>query len=294
MEKIKSNIKYSTNDLADYSKELYNKILNDDLYPVLVKEGWENSEIQKNVSKFKEYLDDMHKAKEIKTYEDCIANNMTQRLILVRNGKLIERNYETLLPFKEHTDYLNHFCVYDFNNLPSDASSRKCVKSLFNAISNKLKAGCWIYLYGAPRSGRSYAAFGILNDLHKMKKYKESTFGFADSILRFKQLNDLYFTDKQYFNELLANYSNVDFLVIDNFGSEYKNELIRDTILFPIIQERYAKNKLTIFTSDFTIEEVKELYSFKKYGRDIVSEKIINLIENKCKGMVETGSLALY
>ena len=190
MEKIKSNIKYSTNDLADYSKELYNKILNDDLYPVLVKEGWENSpvlvkegwensEIQKNVSKFKEYLDDMHKAKEIKTYEDCIANNMTQRLILVRNGKLIERNYETLLPFKEHTDYLNHFCVYDFNNLPSDASSRKCVKSLFNAISNKLKVGCWIYLYGAPRSGRSYAAFGILNDLHKMKKYKESTFGFG-------------------------------------------------------------------------------------------------------------------
>lgn len=273
MEKIKSNIKYSTNDLADYSKELYNNILNDDLYPVLVKEGWENSEIQKNVSKFKEYLEDMHKAKEIKTYEDCIANNMTQRLILVRNGKLIERNYETLLPFKEHTDYLNHFCVYDFNNLPSDASSRKCVKSLFNAISNKLKAGCWIYLYGAPRSGRSYAAFGILNDLHKMKKYKESTFGFADSILRFKQLNDLYFTDKQYFNELLTNYSNVDFLVIDNFGSEYKNELIRDTILFPIIQERHAKNKLTIFTSDFTIEEVKELYSFKKYGRDIVSEK---------------------
>lgn len=294
MEKIKSPIKISVKDLDAYSDQLYNEILNDEFYPTLVEEGWNNLEIKKNVTKFKEYLDDMHKAKEIKTYEDCIKKNMTQRLVLVRNGTLIERNFETLKPFKDYTDFLNHFFVYDFTSLPTDANLEKCIKSLTKDINNKLKNGRWIYLYGAPRSGRSYASFALLRRLYSMKKYKNYSYGFADSILRFKQLNELYFTDKSYFNELLNQYSNVDFLVIDNFGSEYKNELIRDTILLPIIQERNAKNKLTIFTSDFNFDEVEELYTFKKYGKDIISKKIFDLIRTKCNGLVDAGSLALY
>ncbi len=294
MEKIKSPIKISVKDLDAYSDQLYNEILNDAFYPTLVEEGWNNLEIKKNVTKFKEYLDDMHKAKEIKTYEDCIKKNMTQRLVLVRNGTLIERNFETLKPFKDYTDFLNHFFVYDFTSLPTDANLEKCIKSLTKDINNKLKNGRWIYLYGAPRSGRSYASFALLRRLYSMKKYKNYSYGFADSILRFKQLNELYFTDKSYFNELLNQYSNVDFLVIDNFGSEYKNELIRDTILLPIIQERNAKNKLTIFTSDFNFDEVEELYTFKKYGKDIISKKIFDLIRTKCNGLVDAGSLALY
>ncbi len=294
MEKIKSPIKISVKDLDAYSDQLYNEILNDEFYPTLVEEGWNNLEIKKNVTKFKEYLDDMHKAKEIKTYEDCIKKNMTQRLVLVRNGTLIERNFETLKPFKDYTDFLNHFFVYDFTSLPTDANLEKCIKSLTKDINNKLKNGRWIYLYGAPRSGRSYASFALLRKLYSMKKYKNYSYGFADSILRFKQLNELYFTDKSYFNELLNQYSNVDFLVIDNFGSEYKNELIRDTILLPIIQERNAKNKLTIFTSDFNFDEVEELYTFKKYGKDIISKKIFDLIRTKCNGLVDAGSLALY
>lgn len=294
MEKIKSPIKISVKDLDAYSNQLYNEILNDEFYPILVEEGWSNVEIKKNVTKFKEYLDDMHKAKEIQTYEDCIKNNMTQRLVLVRNGSLIERNFETLKPFKDYTDFLNHFFVYDFGNLPTDATLDKCRKDLVKEINNKLKYGRWVYIFGGARSGRSYAAFALLRKLYSMKKYKDSSFGFADSILRFKQLNELYFTDKSYFNELLNQYANTDFLVIDNFGSEYKNEMIRDTILLPIIQERNAKNKLTIFTSDFTFDEVEELYTFKKYGKDIISKRIFDLIRTKSNGFVDAGSLAIY
>ena len=52
MEKIKSNLNISTNDLKEYAKELYNQILNAEFYHVLVEEGWNQDEIFNNVTKF--------------------------------------------------------------------------------------------------------------------------------------------------------------------------------------------------------------------------------------------------
>ena len=170
MEKIKSNLNISTNDLKEYAKELYNQILNDEFYHVLVEEGWNQEEIFNNVTKFKEYLDDMHKAQSIKTFEDCLKYNMTQRLILVRNGKFIDRDYITLLPFKEYTEYLERFVARDFGSLPTDADLDKCMKKLKNGILGEFKKNKWVYLYGVQRSGRSYAALAFLNYIYKKRK----------------------------------------------------------------------------------------------------------------------------
>ena len=91
MEKLNANLHISNDSLKEYQKELYAKILNDDDFHILVEEGYTNQEIFDNVMKFSEYLSDIKKARKIRTYEDCLKANMTQRLILVRNGKIIER-----------------------------------------------------------------------------------------------------------------------------------------------------------------------------------------------------------
>ena len=101
MEKVKMNIKISNNDLKEYSNTLYNEIQNDKFFSRVKEEGWTDLEIKNNVTKFKEYLSDMHKAEDIKTYEDCLRNNMTSRLVLIRNGNIIERSYETLKPYQD-------------------------------------------------------------------------------------------------------------------------------------------------------------------------------------------------
>lgn len=294
MEKIKSNLNISTNDLKEYAKELYNQILNDEFYHVLVEEGWNQEEIFNNVTKFKEYLDDMHKAQNIKTFEDCLKYNMTQRLILVRNGKFIDRDYITLLPFKEYTEYLERFVARDFGSLPTDANLDKCMKKLKNGILGEFKKNKWVYLYGVQRSGRSYAALAFLNYIYKKRKDKKPTFAFIDTIYRFKFLNDLYFKDRTYFNELINSYSEVDFLVLDNFGSEFKNEIIRDTILYPIIKTRLTNSKTTIFTSDFLLDEVKALYTFSKRNRpDYINDQLFEAL-NKTVSQLEVSNIPLY
>ena len=51
--------------------------------------------------KFSEYLSDIKKARKIRTYEDCLKANMTQRLILVRNGKILEAGKSVYEPSKK-------------------------------------------------------------------------------------------------------------------------------------------------------------------------------------------------
>ena len=50
MEKLNANLNISNDSLKEYQKELYAKILNDDDFPLLVKEGYSNQEIFDNVS----------------------------------------------------------------------------------------------------------------------------------------------------------------------------------------------------------------------------------------------------
>ena len=75
MEKVRMTLKISNNDLDEYRKELFNKILNDPNYKVIVDEGFSNEEIYKNVTKFDEFLEDIKIAQKIKTYDDCKAFN---------------------------------------------------------------------------------------------------------------------------------------------------------------------------------------------------------------------------
>ena len=82
MEKVRMTLKISNNDLDEYRKELFNKILNDPNYKVIVDEGFSNEEIYKNVTKFDEFLEDLKIAQKIKTYDDCKAFNKFERIIL--------------------------------------------------------------------------------------------------------------------------------------------------------------------------------------------------------------------
>ena len=104
----------------------------------------------------------------------------------------------------------------------------------------------------------------------------------------------MYFKDRTYFNELINSYSEVDFLLFDNFGSEFKNEIIRDTILYPIIKTRLTNSKTTIFTSDFLLDEVKALYTFSKWNHpDYINDQLFEAL-NKAVSQLEVSNIPLY
>lgn len=291
MEKVRMTLKISNNDLDEYRKELFNKILNDPNYKVIVDEGFSNEEIYKNVTKFDEFLEDLKIAQKIKTYDDCKAFNKFERIILYRNGDIIEKQFIPLIPYQDYLDAIKKFVIRDIPSGDEEAKWKDLPTGIKKFIAQKVKENEWVYLYGAVRSGRSYAASAMAN--HKYIKECE-TIAFLNCPLRFKELSELYFKDSPYFKELMNEYSNVDYLVLDDFGSEYKNELIRDSILIPLLKARITNKKITSFTSDFKIDDVRRLYTFKKDNNTIMLDQLMDLLQNNCGKEIITSNLTLY
>lgn len=291
MEKVHLNFAISNNDLEDYKKELYGKIINSDYFEQFIKSGFTKEDIFNNVSKFNDYINDDKTCKKIKTYSDCVNFNKFDRLILKKQGDIIERDFEPLEPYKLHLEFLKKFIVKDFSDELDDASFPNVKQGVKKVINDKIKAKKWIYLYGAMRSGRTYTAVSLITQ----KYIKEvNTIAFINCPKRFKELLDLYFNDRVYFNEIFESYANADYLVLDDFGSEYKNEVVRDSILIPLLKSRILNDKLTTFTSDFTLTKISELYSFSKNGSSIMINQFIDLLKSKIDKEILVSNLSLY
>ena len=88
--------------------------------------------------------------------------------------------------------------------------------------------------------------------------------------------------------------SNVDFLILDDFGNEYKNEFSRDNITIPLLSNRSNKELFTIFTSQFSIDEVRQLYSIGKVGGAIRGRQIESLLKTMCEKEFDLTGASLY
>lgn len=292
MEIFKGRLNLGSNEeLDEYTNELYNKVLNSKFYPLLVEEGWTNEIIKKNISKFNDYINDLELSTKIKTYEDCIKFNKFERVVLVQKNGFIEREYIPLRPAVERMEYISRFEVRDFDESLMKLDFRKDVlpkvkKQVLEAFKNKQ----WIYLTGAFRSGRTYSAIAIMNSAYAKGT---NTIAFANSQKLFADLNNLYFTDKESFQNDLITYSNCDLLVLDDFGSEYKNELIRDAIVLPLLKNRIERNKMTIFTSDFDLKQIGKLYEFNKsFG--LKGNNLAQMILSKVGKEIVVSTVSLY
>ena len=123
---------------------------------------------------------------------------------------------------------------------------------------------------------------------------KYAPIAFLNTPVRIKELNDLYFKNKSEFSETLEAYSNMSVVVFDDFGSEYKNELIRDNIIIPILKNRAKQNKITIFTSDFSLKEIQQLYSFSRSGNDIMANQLRAILDSKIEKTIPINKVSLY
>ena len=108
---------------------------------------------------------------------------------------------------------------------------------------------------------------------------------YLDTPNRIRELNDLYFINKDAFQEELNNLINVDVLILDDFGNEYKNEIVRDNIVFPLLNERLRKHLLTCFVSSYSLNDIIKMYSLKdnKSPKATQLGEVIQLLSNEIK-----------
>ena len=297
MEKLKVNYNVqSDEELLNEMKKAYQacpaavKYCNDLKIP--------QEKIDDNIVKIFDFVNDINYCKKCPGVKKCAkANPLLCIKIIYEHGE-IDRQ---LVPCKElikDIAFKKQFMIRDFEEDWLDSNLRSIDRNSGREQALvryqgyiKEKDNSWIYLIGSKNSGRSYFAAALTADIARKER---GPICYLNTSLRLRELSDYnYAKKKDEFDRSLELYSNVPVVVLDDFGNEFKNDFVRDAILFPILSTRASKRLLTIFTSDFTIEEVETLYSNTKAGA-IRAKQISKMIKSMSKEEINLGDISIY
>lgn len=285
MEKLKINI--VNEDLLEMRKSYLKTVKECGFFDDFIKDNEiSDEEIIDNMSKFLKVLEELESCNGCKDVNLCKKSTKGICLSLFINSEG-EIDY-TLKACKkyEKTLKLNHLFLardFDENNLNYEFkdllnqdfidSRKKLIKELTSVIKNDSDIG--VYLFGSRQCGKTFMMSVFAKTY--IEKNKKSV-AYLDSPIRIREINDLFFTNKEVFNEELTKLMNVDVLILDDFGNEYKNEIVRDNIIFPLLNERLRKHLLTCFISNYSLYEIGQMYALKEM-KNPKSNQLVEMIK---------------
>lgn len=253
--------------------------------------GLSDEMIRNNITKIYDFAVDMNNCKDCKGLKYCnkepkhLVNSVTYK-----NG-IVDRN---IIPCKKYLEFANfkkRLVAYDFeedwlnNSLYKDVSNIRSmakiqiVKQFKDAAENGVTK--WVFMKGNIASGKSFFAATLA--VEAARKGYFDRIAFINVPERFKELSTLAFAKSPMFEDDIEKYRSAEFLVLDDFGNEFKSDFVRDNILFPILSYR-VKNKLfTIITSNYTIEECASMYQTTNASKPKIEQirQMLNLMCGK-------------
>lgn len=134
-------------------------------------------------------------------------------------------------------------------------------------IQDMLRDGIGLYLFsGTKGTGKTMMATALGNEL--ILKYNITT-KFSTSIQVIQEIKKTWSETGQYIeSELIDILSNVEVLILDDFGAEEIRGWINEKF-YSIINNRYVNKKITIYTSNMSIDDLQ------------YDERIINRIKER-------------
>ncbi len=125
------------------------------------------------------------------------------------------------------------------------------------------------FLTGSNGIGKTFITLALANFKYEKTEIKTMYVFWPDFIEKSKNFKD---NNAHTINKVKYYHS----LIIDDLGQESISQWSRDDILNPIIAYRLSKNLDTYITSNYSLDELKELYTLKKIdakkARSIVSK----------------------
>jgi DNA replication protein DnaC len=132
------------------------------------------------------------------------------------------------------------------------------LEGLISIIDNKNLSNNWAYIHGPTGTGKTYIAvlMAVIALLREMSVYFWPVTDLLES-LRPGMGNP---------KEILQKCRTADVLILDDIGHEKSSQWVRER-LYMIINNRWNSGKITIFTSNFPPENLKESISGAVYSR---------------------------
>ena len=135
-----------------------------------------------------------------------------------------------------------------------DTAFKRCKKYCENS-NEVLKNGFGIYLWGDKGTGKTHLTSCMANEL--IKQYKQVLF---TNFFEISKSIRATFRGQGNEIDLINKIANVDFLFIDDLGTEKVTKEGEDTWLqdkiFEVINKRYNNMKPTIFTSNYSLQQL--------------------------------------
>lgn len=273
--------------------------------------GMTDEVIDANVIKVYEYARDCNYCKKCPGLKKCkkenaylnskvtYANGVVETQLIPCRELLKRVSFERQFQVKDFPDEWLDARVADYDyKLRVDSEKNKnnpIKKSLENLTLYEVgKETRWVYMCGANRTGKSYLAAVMAIDLAKKENKGQVPVCYINASKRFRELCDIERKNPEEFKRKLEMYCTVPALVIDDFGNEFKNDFVRDAIVKEIITSRCSKRLYTIFTSNFTLDQIEILYSGKDPASAIMAGQIVKTIRAMCTKEIDFGDIPLY
>lgn len=205
---------------------------------------------------------------------------------VVDNDKMFTRTYVCSKVQKKNnaTRFKDYYLVCHFNkelysklrlsnnyiNFSHHKSRLTLIQYLRGIIDGKLNHG--IYLYGESGVGKTYILIAACNELARQRKtiayvYVPRLIQEIRICPRASDVNNRY--------DLVQNLKNVDFLVLDEFGSESPTDArwFYSSFISPILNFRRDYGMLTTFISNYSISDLKRKLTAKiYYSRNLIMD----------------------
>ena len=163
-------------------------------------------------------------------------------------------------------DYSNlgeRFFEKNFESYQVNNNNKKAFETAKKFISNfdiANKRGTGIIFYGPYGVGKTHLACSIANELIKMQK----SVIFGSTIKLFGIIKKSYNNEiDENESKIISEFINCDVLIIDDLGKEKPSEWVLEKLYY-IINERYEHNKPIIITTNFSENQLIDIFTVGK------------------------------
>jgi len=294
-----TDIVSESEDMRSYINELVQKIRDDEeVYEEIKKLSLTNGEVRDNIAKLNDFQEDYNYCKKCPGLAKCAKESPHLSMYLRKDRHYISCEYEPCKKIIEDMKMSARYLVKDFpsewksstlKELDLSENRRPLIKEFAKILKGSSKR--WLYAVGNHKVGKSYLFTTFANEYASLEMGKVAVVKTANLV---RYLSDLANNDSVQFKAEMNLFSEVELLVLDDFGEEYKNEYIRDSIIIPLLSEREHNNRLTFFVSEFTLKEIAQLYSVGKTSGEIRSKQLYNILTEMCEEEFDISGASVY